>query len=64
MAMPVASMLKHFRPEFERHMDAARERRDLTAMQAMGAEELGAEEDVGAQPAEPAASAKAGAGAA
>jgi NADH-quinone oxidoreductase subunit F len=48
MAMPVASMLKHFRPEFERHMEAARERRDLTAMQAMGAEELGAVAGAGA----------------
>jgi NADH-quinone oxidoreductase subunit F len=29
MAMPVASMLKHFREEFEQHMEEARERRDL-----------------------------------
>jgi NADH-quinone oxidoreductase subunit F len=29
MAMPVASMLKHFREEFEHHMEEARERRDL-----------------------------------
>jgi NADH-quinone oxidoreductase subunit F len=29
MAMPVASMLKHFREEFEHHMEDARERRDL-----------------------------------
>jgi NADH-quinone oxidoreductase subunit F len=29
MAMPVASMLKHFRAEFEEHMEAARKRRDL-----------------------------------
>jgi NADH-quinone oxidoreductase subunit F len=31
MAMPVASMLKHFRPEFEQHMEAARERQELVA---------------------------------
>jgi NADH-quinone oxidoreductase subunit F len=48
MAMPVASMLKHFRPEFESHMEAARERRDLAAVQAMGAEELGAVAKAGA----------------
>jgi NADH-quinone oxidoreductase subunit F len=48
MAMPVASMLKHFRPEFESHMEAARERRDLGEMQAMGAEELGAVAEAGA----------------
>ena len=29
MAMPVASMLKHFRPEFEHHMEEARAKRDL-----------------------------------
>ena len=29
MAMPVGSMIEHFRPEFEAHMEAARERRDL-----------------------------------
>jgi NADH-quinone oxidoreductase subunit F len=29
MAMPVASMLKHFRPEFEHHMEEARTARDL-----------------------------------
>ena len=29
MAMPVASMLKHFREEFEQHMEEARRRRDL-----------------------------------
>jgi NADH:ubiquinone oxidoreductase subunit F (NADH-binding) len=29
MAMPVASMLKYFRPEFEQHMEEARERHDL-----------------------------------
>jgi NADH-quinone oxidoreductase subunit F len=29
MAMPVASMLQHFRPEFEHHMEEARTARDL-----------------------------------
>jgi len=29
MAMPIASMIKHFRAEFEAHIDAARERNDL-----------------------------------
>jgi NADH-quinone oxidoreductase subunit F len=29
MAMPVASMIKHFRPEFEAHIEAARERAGL-----------------------------------
>jgi NADH-quinone oxidoreductase subunit F len=48
MAMPVASMLQYFRPEFEAHMEAARERRDLTELQAMGADELGATAGSGA----------------
>jgi NADH-quinone oxidoreductase subunit F len=29
MAMPVASMLQYFRPEFEHHMEEARTARDL-----------------------------------
>jgi hypothetical protein len=45
--MPVASMLKHFRPEFEAHMEAARERRDLAEAQAMGAGELASVERAG-----------------
>jgi NADH-quinone oxidoreductase subunit F len=48
MAMPVASMLKHFRAEFEAHMEAARERRDLVAAQALGAAELAATAEAGA----------------
>ncbi len=48
MAMPVKSMLEHFRPEFEQHMEAARERRDLTSFEAMGAGELGAVAGAGA----------------
>jgi NADH-quinone oxidoreductase subunit F len=31
MAMPIASMVKHFRAEFEAHMEAARERAGLGA---------------------------------
>jgi NADH-quinone oxidoreductase subunit F len=31
MAMPIGSMIKHFRPEFERHIEAARERADRAA---------------------------------
>jgi hypothetical protein len=37
MAMPVKSMLDHFRPEFEAHMEAARRRRDLAAVAKAGA---------------------------
>jgi NADH-quinone oxidoreductase subunit F len=48
MAMPVASMLKHFRAEFEEHMEAARRRRDLDEMTAFGAGELAAEAQAGA----------------
>ena len=33
MAMPVSSMLKHFRPEFEQHMEDARRRRDERELQ-------------------------------
>jgi NADH-quinone oxidoreductase subunit F len=32
MAMPIGSMIKHFRPEFEAHIEAARERSNLGAM--------------------------------
>jgi len=31
MAMPIGSMIKHFRPEFERHIEQARERADRAA---------------------------------
>jgi NADH-quinone oxidoreductase subunit F len=48
MAMPVASMLQHFRPEFEQHMEDARARRDLDEMTALGAGELGAVQEAGA----------------
>jgi NADH-quinone oxidoreductase subunit F len=48
MAMPVASMLKYFREEFEQHMEAARERRDLDEMEPMGAGELASVPEAGA----------------
>jgi NADH-quinone oxidoreductase subunit F len=48
MAMPIGSMLVHFREEFEQHMEAARARRDLQEMQALGAGELAAVPEAGA----------------
>jgi NADH-quinone oxidoreductase subunit F len=48
MAMPIGSMLVHFREEFEQHMDAARVRRDLQEMQALGAGELAGVPEAGA----------------
>jgi NADH-quinone oxidoreductase subunit F len=48
MAMPVASMLEHFRPEFEEHMEAARRRRHLEEMETFGAGELAAVQEAGA----------------
>jgi NADH-quinone oxidoreductase subunit F len=48
MAMPIGSMLVHFREEFEQHMEAARARRDLQEMQALGAGELAAVLEAGA----------------
>jgi NADH-quinone oxidoreductase subunit F len=47
MAMPVASMLKHFRPEFEMHMETARARRDLQELEPLGAPELAAVPEAG-----------------
>jgi NADH-quinone oxidoreductase subunit F len=47
MAMPVASMLKHFREEFERHMEEARRRRDLAELEPLGAPELAAVPEAG-----------------
>jgi NADH-quinone oxidoreductase subunit F len=32
MAMPILSMVKHFRPEFEEHMERAREDADRDAL--------------------------------
>src|SRR4051812_31675615 len=47
MAMPVASMLKHFRAEFEQHMEQARERRDLQELEPLGAPELASVPEAG-----------------
>jgi len=47
MAMPVRSMLKHFREEFEQHMEAARTRRDLIEFRAQSAPELASVPEAG-----------------
>ena len=47
MAMPVSSMLKHFRPEFEMHMETARARRDLQELEPLGAPELASVPEAG-----------------
>jgi hypothetical protein len=47
MAMPVSSMLTHFREEFEQHMEAARARRDLEALEPLGAAELASVAEAG-----------------
>jgi NADH-quinone oxidoreductase subunit F len=47
MAMPVGSMIKHFRDEFERHIERARERRGLQHVPAFGAGELAAAGEAG-----------------
>src|SRR5215218_3672638 len=48
MAMPVGSLIKHFREEFEQHIDAARREREREEMTALGAGELAAVEEAGA----------------
>jgi NADH-quinone oxidoreductase subunit F len=47
MAMPIASMIKHFRPEFEAHIEAAREREELS----IGASHINRDEHAGPYPA-------------
>jgi hypothetical protein len=47
MAMPVSSMLKHFREEFEQHMENARRRRDLEELPALSAPELASVAEAG-----------------
>jgi NADH-quinone oxidoreductase subunit F len=47
MAMPVSSMLKHFRPEFEMHMETARARRNLQELEPLGAPELASVPEAG-----------------
>jgi hypothetical protein len=48
MAMPVGSMIKHFREEFEQHIERARERRLAEEATAFGAAELAAVPEAGA----------------
>src|SRR3954451_2465450 len=47
MAMPIGSMIKHFRDEFEDHIAAARERRQLEEAAAFSAGELAATVEAG-----------------
>jgi NADH-quinone oxidoreductase subunit F len=48
MAMPIGSMIRHFRPEFESHIEAARERADREAIAApVSAAELAASAHAG-----------------
>jgi NADH-quinone oxidoreductase subunit F len=47
MAMPIGSMIKHFREEFEEHIAAARERRQLEEAAAFSAGELAATAEAG-----------------
>ncbi len=47
MAMPIASMIKYFRPEFEEHMESARGDADREAIAARGAGELAASLEAG-----------------
>jgi NADH-quinone oxidoreductase subunit F len=48
MAMPVGSMIEHFRDEFERHIEQARAAREREEMAAFGAAELAASVESGA----------------
>jgi NADH-quinone oxidoreductase subunit F len=48
MAMPIGSMIKHFREEFEQHIAEARERRQLEEAAAFSAGELAAAVEAGA----------------
>ncbi len=47
MAMPIGSMIKHFRGEFEEHIEGARADKDREAMPAFGAGELAAAAEAG-----------------
>jgi NADH-quinone oxidoreductase subunit F len=47
MAMPVGSMIEHFREEFEQHIEQARERSGLEGAEARGADELAAAVEAG-----------------
>jgi NADH-quinone oxidoreductase subunit F len=47
MAMPIGSMIKRFRPEFEAHIEQARAARELEQLPARGAGELAAAAEAG-----------------
>ncbi len=47
MAMPIGSMIKHFRAEFEEHIEGARADKDREAVAAFGAGELAADDEAG-----------------
>jgi len=47
MAMPIGSMIKHFRAEFEQHIERAREERDREDIPAFSAGELAASVEAG-----------------
>jgi hypothetical protein len=47
MAMPIGSMIQHFREEFEQHISAARSRREREELAAFSAEELAAVGEAG-----------------
>jgi NADH-quinone oxidoreductase subunit F len=47
MAMPVGSMIEHFREEFEQHIAAARARKEREEMAAFSAAELAASAEAG-----------------
>jgi NADH-quinone oxidoreductase subunit F len=47
MAMPIGSMIKHFREEFEEHIESARRRKEREQLQAFGAAELAAAVEAG-----------------
>ncbi len=48
MAMPIGSMIKHFREEFEEHIEKARAAADREQTAALGAGELAAAQGAGA----------------
>jgi NADH-quinone oxidoreductase subunit F len=47
MAMPIGSMIKHFREEFEEHIESARRRKEREQLRAFGAGELAAAVEAG-----------------
>ncbi len=47
MAMPILSMIKHYKPEFEQHIEAARAAKDREYIQAYGAADLASVAEAG-----------------